>query len=110
MTGWPKPSPKIKAPKPVKPRKPLPKAKPGKKPKKIAKTNAYCRPEWRALVQQVKARSKGVCEACRSAPATGDPHHLAYADFKGWRRLIVPLDKLVAVCRPCHLSFHPEKE
>ena len=100
MKPHPKPPPREKAP-----RKPI--ARKGR-PKK---GNAYTRPEWRALVAQVRKRSKGICEArvcCAGDPVDGDPHHQAYADFKGWKRLIVPLDDMIDCCRACHLSFHPE--
>ena len=101
----------------MKRRKPLPRStKPiprGKAPKRGGKRikfgNAYTRPEWRKLVAQVVARSRGICEmqvACDGNPAEGDPHHLEYAPFKGWKRLIVPLEQLRATCRRCHLQAH----
>lgn len=106
MTPYPKPPVKVKAPKPLKARGPLPRR--GKPPKK---GNAYTRPEWRALVREVRKRSGGICEArvrCGGDPVQGDPHHFEYADFVGWRRLIVPLDKLLDCCHECHTSFHRE--
>jgi hypothetical protein len=95
---------------PIKRKKPLPRSSAKlKRRKTLAKSNAYCRPEWRALARKVRLRSKGVCEmriACAGDPATGDPHHLSYGPESGWRRLIVPLDQLVAVCRRCHVQAH----
>lgn len=83
----------------------------GKRPKA---TNAYTRPEWRKLVREVQKRSRGICEAqvrCAGDPAEGDPHHLGYQEgMVGWRRLIVPLDQLVAVCRRCHLELERRKD
>jgi hypothetical protein len=73
---------------------------------RIAFSNAYTRPEVVALMAQVRKRSGGVCECCRSAPAVGYANHLGYADFTNWRRLIVPLDWLMDTCRDCHLAFH----
>lgn len=75
-------------------------------------TNAYHRREWRALVRAVRKRSGGTCEArirCNGAPVVGDPHHVEYAPFRGWKRLIVPLDKLIDCCRECHLHFEEQK-
>ena len=87
MVGYPKPKKTEKA------RKAKPK-----------RTNAYMRPEWRKLVREVRKRSKGICECC-SNPVDGDPHHLRYAEFKGWRRLIVPIDDLLDLCHGCHVQF-----
>src|SRR6185312_7152229 len=97
---------------------PKPKARKPKEPKRIARSpllprktrpkasNAYQRPEWRSLVRQVRKRSGGLCEQC-GALVSGDPHHKAYvAGVKGWRRLLVPLDQLVDLCRRCHLAEH----
>ena len=76
-------------------------------------TNAYMRPEWRKLCREVKKRSRGICESqvcCDGDVATGDPHHTEYQEgMVGWQRLIVPLDKLVAVCRRCHLALEQQK-
>ncbi len=80
-----------------------------KKMKRIKASNAYTRPAWRKLVAQVRRRSGGICEArvkCNGAPVEGDPHRKSYADFKGWKRLIVPLDQLLDCCHGCHKSFH----
>ena len=73
-------------------------------------TTSYHRKEWLVLVRAVRKRSRGICEACGAAPAVGQPHHRSYADFAGWRRLIVPLDQLVDCCRACHLEFHGNPE
>lgn len=86
--------------------KPLKAGKPMKRGGRLKFGNAYTRPEWRALDRAVKQRAKGVCELCGLGPVEGDSHHLSYAPFTGWRRLIVPMDQLVAVCRPCHLRQH----
>lgn len=78
---------------------------------RLKSTNAYHRPEWRALVREVRKRSRGICEArtrCGGNPVEGDPHHLSYAPFTNWKRLIVPLDQLLDCCHECHKSFHPE--
>lgn len=87
---------------------PLPRGKGLARKKRLKVGNAYCRKEWRQLTAAVRKRSGGICEVCGLRPATGDAHHRSYAPFKGWRRLIVPMDQLVAVCRPCHLAFHQE--
>ncbi len=74
--------------------------------------SSYGRPEWLALVRQVRKRSGGMCEAqvrCGGNPSHGQPHHLSYADFAGWRRLIVPLDQLIDCCHDCHLWYEQEK-
>jgi len=72
-------------------------------------SNAYMKPEWRALVRLVRKRSGGLCEACGGL-VTGDPHHRAYlAGVRGWRRLLVPLDQLIDLCRRCHLAEHAVK-
>ena len=96
----------------MKPRKPIKRSPLKRGTKRIKASNAYTRPEWRTLVAAVKKRSKGVCEAriaCAGDPATGDPHHLSYVEgVVGPKRLLVPLDQLVAVCRRCHLQFHVE--
>lgn len=111
MNPYPKPPPKVeKAPPQRIARKPIKRGKmKAKRTKRIRKSNAYMRPEWRALVRQVRKRSKGVCEArvkCDGDPVEGDPHHTDYLPFVGWQRLIVPLDWLVDCCHRCHKSFH----
>lgn len=92
------------------PRKPIKRStKPIARTSRPKSTNAYTRPEWRKLVALVALRSRGICEmqvACDGNPAEGDPHHLEYAPFKGWKRLIVPLEQLRATCRRCHLQVH----
>ncbi len=99
MPPYPKPEPKARQPKPLK-RTGL----------KGVRKSPYQHPAWRKLARQVKVRSSGWCEVCKRNPAYGDPHHRVYREGKsGWRRLIVDLDQLVAVCRPCHKAFHPEK-
>lgn len=59
-------------------------------------------PAWRALRLKVFARSQGLCEGCRSRPAT-QAHHLTYAH---WRHEF--LWELVAVCDDCHERVHHE--
>jgi len=65
-------------------------------------------PEWQ--VKRVAAFKKygGICEGCKSAPAT-EIHHLTYKRFK--REL--PGD-IVALCHSCHVKAderqHTEKE
>jgi 5-methylcytosine-specific restriction endonuclease McrA len=66
-----------------------------------AQYDAYRRtPEWRARRQLVLLRAHGICEGCRSAPAT-EVHHLYY-DSLGEEFLF----DLVAICEKCHARFH----
>lgn len=113
MIGHPKPTPPVKQPNPLRRKAPMPRQAPKvTRRRRLKFANAYTRPEWRALVRQVRKRSKGICEArvqCSGNPVEGDPHHLAYLDLAGWRRLLVPLDQLVDCCRPCHLEFERRK-
>lgn len=100
MPPYPKPKPKVKARKAI---------------QRVATTrkSPYQHPRWRKKVREVRQRSKGLCEArvrCGGNPVQGDPHHLKYHEGKrGIERIDVPLDWLLDCCRPCHLSFHPEK-
>lgn len=107
--GHPKPDPTVRDPKPLRRAKPMPK----RKKKGVKYGNAYTRPEWRKKVREIRQRSRGICEArvcCNGDPVSGDPHHLRYqAEFKGWRRLMVPNDQLIDCCRRCHLWFENEK-
>lgn len=57
-------------------------------------------PIWRRKRTAVMARSGGVCEICRSSPAT-EVHHETY-DNVGRE----PLTDLVAVCHNCHTNCH----
>jgi hypothetical protein len=56
--------------------------------------------QWRWIRGRVLERAKGICEACRDAPAT-QIHHRSYsrATLRGRR-----LDFLVACCHRCHES------
>ena len=93
MTGFPKPSPRIKPPKPLR-RGPLKQKSP------------YATPEWASLRRQVRKRSRGICEECGLEPAV-QVHHRSYAPGVGKRKLVVPLDLLADLCHPCHVSKHP---
>lgn len=107
--GYPKPSPlPVEQP----PRQRIARGKPPKRTKMRATRkakprfgNAYTRPEWVALARKVRQRSSGWCEMCQRENAT-TIHHKSYADFKGWKRLIVPMDQLVDLCFPCHKAQH----
>lgn len=105
MTGWPKPSPRIKTPKPAKPRKPLPKAKRGQKPKKMV--GKHMHPEWRKKRARVLRRDRHWCRGCDKQAAT-EVHHLAYGRGRGVKSLVdVPDEKLVSLCNDCHAEIHP---
>ena len=99
--GFPKPPPREKAPTPLRRKAPMTRTKPVS-----TRRSPYQHPEWRKLTAAVRKRSRGICELCGTRPATGDAHHLSYGPGRGWRRLVVPMDQLVAVCRPCHLEQH----
>jgi hypothetical protein len=60
--------------------------------------------KWKALSRKVILRAQGVCEGCRSRPAT-QAHHLTYQ-----RMGDEMLFDLVAVCDPCHSKIHPKEE
>ena len=104
----PKPAVRVKAPKPLQ-RSTRPIARSAlrvKRTKQVKRGNAYTRPEWRALAAKVHKRSRGVCETCKRNTVDGDPNHLGYSAFTGWRRLIVPMEWLLDNCRACHTQFH----
>ena len=61
-------------------------------------------PEWKRRRDLVFQRANGICEGCRSVPASF-VHHLTYG-----RRGNELLFDLVAVCGPCHQIAHPDKE
>ncbi len=52
--------------------------------------------EWALLKEQVRLRSRGICERCQKAPYQ-ETHHLTYGRI-GHERL----EDLQAVCSPCH--------
>jgi hypothetical protein len=92
--------------------KPTLRAAPIARRKRVRSSNAYMHPEVRKLVRRIHKRSRGICEAqicCGGNPVDGDPHHLSYAPFKGWKRLMVAEDQLLDCCRPCHLEFERRK-
>ena len=60
-------------------------------------------PKWKALSAKVILRAKGVCEGCGERPAA-QAHHISYA-----HKFDEFLWELKAVCRPCHIRVHPEK-
>jgi 5-methylcytosine-specific restriction endonuclease McrA len=63
--------------------------------------NAYLQtPEWKGRRKLVLLRAQGICEGCRSKPAT-DAHHVTYA-HAGEEFLF----ELVALCPACHERFH----
>ena len=104
--GHPKPSPRIKAPKPVKPRKPLPKAKPGKKPKKPVSKHMH--PEWRKKRARVLRRDKHWCRGCDQQAATEVHHAGGYGRGRGVKSLIdIPDESLISLCHRCHAEIHP---
>jgi 5-methylcytosine-specific restriction endonuclease McrA len=61
-------------------------------------------PAWQSLRRAVMDRAQGICEGCRSRPAT-EVHHLTY-DNVGNEFLW----ELRAVCDHCHRRCHPEKQ
>jgi hypothetical protein len=61
-------------------------------------------PKWKALSAKTILRAQGICEGCRSRPAT-QAHHLTYK-----RMGDEMLFDLVAVCDPCHVKIHPKDE
>jgi 5-methylcytosine-specific restriction endonuclease McrA len=61
-------------------------------------------PKWKAISRKVILRAQGMCEGCRSRPAT-QAHHLTY-ERMGDEMLF----DLVAVCDACHKKIHPEEE
>jgi hypothetical protein len=58
-------------------------------------------PEFRDVCDQVRRRSKGVCEWCGKRPAT-EPHHVAYCR---WGEVDTALN-LLHVCHNCHCDLH----
>jgi hypothetical protein len=58
-------------------------------------------PEFRAVVNRVKARSGGVCEWCGKRPAI-EPHHVTYCR---WGEVDTELN-LLFVCSKCHCDLH----
>ncbi len=111
MTPFPKPIRAPKAPKPLRRSAPLPRSPMrATRSKRVRFGNAYTQPEWKALCRQVKTRSRGWCElriCCDGDKAVGDPHHLSVQPgMRNKRRVLVPLDQLVATCRRCHLAAH----
>jgi hypothetical protein len=71
-------------------------------------------PIWAAKRKEVLKRCGGLCEGCRSNPAT-EIHHLAWTYPQGtmpgseqWVRQ-EKLFQLVGLCRECHSDLHPEK-
>jgi hypothetical protein len=59
-----------------------------------------CSREWSVLKEQVRARSGGVCERCRSNPMDAC-HHLTYEN-----KYNESLEDLQAICTPCHEFTH----
>lgn len=55
--------------------------------------------EWSLLREQVRERSRNVCEHCFHAPQQA-VHHLTYANLGN-----EVLRDLMAVCNPCHAYF-----
>lgn len=109
MIGHPKPPVREKpAPKRIARGKSLKRTKLKAGTKRPKRTTAYHRPEWLALARKVRKRSSGWCEMCQRENAT-TIHHKSYADFKGWKRLMVPMDQLIDLCYPCHKAQHPEE-
>ncbi len=108
MKPHPKPPPREPKPPSRPQRKPIKRTKlKAKRAKRPKRTTAYHRPEWLALARKVRKRSSGWCEMCQRENAT-TIHHKSYADFKGWKRLIVPMDQLVDLCYQCHKAQHPD--
>lgn len=60
-------------------------------------------PEWMNRKHLVMERASGLCEGCRSHPAT-EVHHLTY-EHAGDEFLF----ELVAICRKCHDRLHDRK-
>lgn len=58
-------------------------------------------PDWRRLIEKVRWRCRGFCEACMSQTAELIVHHLTYSHGK-----IPPAWELRAVCRHCHERMH----
>ena len=84
----------------------IPKKQRAKKRTKAIRKSPYDHPAWRALRLEVRKRSGDICEGCRQGPAA-HVHHVAYAPGRGWRRLIVPIKKLLHLCIDCHNRAHP---
>jgi RNase P subunit RPR2 len=61
-------------------------------------------PEWEKVRKRILKRARGKCEKCRKRPPL-QVHHLTYARLGNERD-----EDLLAVCGPCHQSFHPDKQ
>lgn len=61
-------------------------------------------PKWRGKRAAVMARAGGLCEGCRTHPAT-QVHHLTY---EHWQDEF--LWELVAICDGCHERVHAAKD
>jgi hypothetical protein len=66
-----------------------------------ARRNRYASKEWLALRDQV--RTRGLCEDCGN-PKPVAVHHLD--DVRAGNPVICPPERLVLVCRSCHLQRH----
>lgn len=68
----------------------------------IASYAEWCRtsPEWHRIRGRVLWRSRGICEACLTEPAT-TVHHLTYDHGK-----LPPAWNLRSVCQKCHNRLH----
>ena len=61
-------------------------------------------PEWKAKRAQVRFRSGGFCEQCRTAKAA-HVHHVTYANLGN-----EPLIDLLHLCKACHQRCHPNRK
>lgn len=58
-------------------------------------------PDYRAVCDEVRRRSGGICEVCKARAAI-EAHHVAYCK---WGEVDTP-ENLLDVCRQCHCDLH----
>lgn len=57
--------------------------------------------KFRNVVNEIKIRSKGICEDCKKEKGV-DPHHVRYCK---WGEYDTP-ENLIFLCRECHSNRH----
>jgi len=98
MNPCPKPQPRVKEPKVL------------RRSGRQARRSPLLHPEWRKLRNEVMKDAGGFCQIDDCNALAVEVHHKLYGPKGTWRRLIVEKQHLVAVCRPHHQAFHPEKQ